>query len=59
MVICIETATNLCSVALCSSSGVIFLKENTDLKSHASMLTVFIDEALKEKGIKDQDHTLV
>jgi tRNA threonylcarbamoyladenosine biosynthesis protein TsaB len=51
MVICIETATNLCSVALCNSSGVISLKESNDFKSHASMLTVFIEEALKEKGI--------
>jgi tRNA threonylcarbamoyladenosine biosynthesis protein TsaB len=51
MVICIETATNLCSVALCNSSGIISLKESNDFKSHASMLTVFIEEALKEKGI--------
>ncbi|MBK7711357.1 MAG: tRNA (adenosine(37)-N6)-threonylcarbamoyltransferase complex dimerization subunit type 1 TsaB [Bacteroidales bacterium] len=51
MVICIETATNLCSVALCSNAGVISLKESADLKSHASMLTVFIAEALKENGI--------
>jgi tRNA threonylcarbamoyladenosine biosynthesis protein TsaB len=55
MVICIETATNLCSVALCNRAGVISLKESTDLKSHASMLTVFIDEVLKEKGIRAQD----
>jgi tRNA threonylcarbamoyladenosine biosynthesis protein TsaB len=52
MVICIETATNLCSVALCNSSGVISLKESNDFKSHASMVTVFIEDALKEKGIK-------
>jgi tRNA threonylcarbamoyladenosine biosynthesis protein TsaB len=55
MVICIETATNLCSVALISSEGVISLKENNDFKSHASMLTVFIDEALKENGISARD----
>ena len=55
MVICIETATNLCSVALISSTGVISLKESNDLKSHASMLTVFIDEALKENGIGARD----
>lgn len=55
MVICIETATNLCSVALCSSAGVISLKESTDLKSHASMLTVFIEEVMKENGIKARD----
>jgi tRNA threonylcarbamoyladenosine biosynthesis protein TsaB len=52
MIICIETATNLCSVALCDDAGVISLRESNDLKSHASMLTVFIDEILKEAGIQ-------
>jgi len=51
MIICLETATNLCSVALCNSAGVISVRESNDLKSHASMLTVFIDEVLKEAGI--------
>jgi tRNA threonylcarbamoyladenosine biosynthesis protein TsaB len=51
MIICIETATNLCSVALCDSSGVISLKESNDLRSHASMLTVFIGQILKECGV--------
>jgi tRNA threonylcarbamoyladenosine biosynthesis protein TsaB len=55
MVICIETATNLCSVALCNSSGIISLRENTDVKSHASMLTVFIGEVLREQGIMAKD----
>jgi tRNA threonylcarbamoyladenosine biosynthesis protein TsaB len=51
MIICIETATNLCSVALCDSSGVISLKESNDLRSHASMLTVYIGQILKECGV--------
>jgi len=55
MVICIETATSICSVALCSSTGVIALKESRELKSHASTLTVFIDEALKENKIRAHD----
>jgi len=55
MIICLETATNLCSVALCDSEGIIALKESGDMRSHASMLTVFIDEILKEKGIKACD----
>ena len=40
---------------LCNSAGVISLKESTDLKSHASMLTVFIDEVLKENGIRAKE----
>lgn len=55
MIICIETATNLCSVALCDSAGVLSLKESNDLKSHASMLTLFIGDILKETGIMASD----
>jgi tRNA threonylcarbamoyladenosine biosynthesis protein TsaB len=55
MILCLESATNLCSVALCNSAAVISLRESTDLKSHASMLTVFIDEILKETGIKTRE----
>jgi tRNA threonylcarbamoyladenosine biosynthesis protein TsaB len=51
MIICLETATNLCSVALCNSAGVISVRESNDMKSHASMLTVFIGEILREAGI--------
>jgi len=51
MIICLETATNICSVALCDSAGVISLRESNDIKSHASMLTIFIDEIFKEAGI--------
>ena len=55
MIICLETATNLCSVALCDSSGVISLRESDDQKSHASLLTVFIDEVLKENNLRAKD----
>jgi tRNA threonylcarbamoyladenosine biosynthesis protein TsaB len=55
MIICLETATNLCSVALCDSAGVISLRESSESKSHASMLTVFIDEILKDRGIRIRD----
>jgi tRNA threonylcarbamoyladenosine biosynthesis protein TsaB len=55
MVVCIETATNICSVALCSSDGITALKESTDLKSHASSLTVFIDEILRENQVRPAD----
>jgi tRNA threonylcarbamoyladenosine biosynthesis protein TsaB len=55
MVICIETATNLCSVALCSSEGLIAVRESNDPKSHAAMLTVMIDELLKSCSIMTRD----
>ena len=55
MIICIETATNLCSVALCDSAGVLSLKESNDLKSHASLLTLFIGDIFKETGVSASD----
>lgn len=55
MIICLETSTPLCSVALCDSSGVVALRESADGKSHASLLTVFIDELLTEAGITAAD----
>src|SRR5450759_1404381 len=55
MIICLESATNLCSVALCDSARVISMRESKESKSHASLLTVFIGEILREQGIKAGD----
>ena len=55
MILCIETATSICSAALCDASGVIAIRESRDLKSHASLLTVFIKEIFDEAGIKATD----
>jgi len=52
MIICLESATSTCSVALCDKGKVISLKESETGRSHASLLTVFIDELLKEAGLK-------
>ena len=61
MVICLETATSICSVALCDDSGVRYLRETTDSRSHAALLTIYIEEILKEAGIgiKDLDAVAV
>jgi tRNA threonylcarbamoyladenosine biosynthesis protein TsaB len=55
MIICLETSTSMCSVALCDNAGVIAMRESDKDKSHASSLTVFIDELLKESGMKAKD----
>ena len=52
MIICIETSTSICSVALCDRNGVVAMKEDGSGKSHASLLTVFIEELLKENGVE-------
>jgi tRNA threonylcarbamoyladenosine biosynthesis protein TsaB len=55
MILCIETATSVCSVALCDRERVISARENNEGQSHASLLTVFIDELFKEQDIKASD----
>jgi len=55
MILCLETATPLCSVAICDQAGIIALKENNEGKSHATMLTLFIKEVLETAGIKAGD----
>lgn len=55
MILCLETATAVCSVALCDSNGVIILQESDAERSHASMLTVFIENLLKKAKITTRD----
>ena len=52
MIICLETSTSLCSVALCDKDGVVAVRENDESKSHASLLSVFINELLSAAGLK-------
>lgn len=51
MILCIETATDVCSVALCRDNRVITLRESEEGRSHASLLTVFIGEILTANGL--------
>ena len=55
MILCLETATSLCSVALCDRNRIVALRESSEDRSHASLLTVFIDEIFKQTGIKADD----
>lgn len=55
MIICLETSTPLCSVALCDKSGVIETRESKEGKSHAAKLTVFIEELLLNAGLSVKD----
>src|SRR5512133_3215499 len=55
MVLCLETATNVCSVALCDDEKVLLLKESREPKSHASTLTVLINEILTDSGIRPKE----
>lgn len=46
----IETGTNVCSVAIADENSIIGIRESNDEKAHATQLTVFIDQLLKETG---------
>jgi len=51
LILNIETATEVCSVALATDGKLIDYLENTEGKSHAALLTVFIEELLKKNKV--------
>lgn len=55
MILCLETATNVCSVALCNNEEAVMLKESNEPKSHASTITVLINQILHEYGIRPSE----
>jgi tRNA threonylcarbamoyladenosine biosynthesis protein TsaB len=55
LILNIETATPLCSVALAEDGKVLSFRETLEDKSHAARLTVFIQEVLMEQKIKVKD----
>jgi len=55
MILCIETATGVCSAALCNDTGTLHLREASEGRSHASQLTVLIRELLAEASVTTQE----
>jgi tRNA threonylcarbamoyladenosine biosynthesis protein TsaB len=55
LILHIETATDVCSVALADENGLIDLFESTEGRSHAAILTVFIEDMLKKNHMKVSD----
>ncbi len=51
LILNIDTATRICSVALAADEKIVAFKESSDEKSHAALLTVFIQEIFHEAGI--------
>ena len=49
LILNIETATNVCSVALSENNKILGFKETDDPNVHSSQLTVFIERLLKEE----------
>ena len=55
MILCLETSTAVCSVALVKDGKVIALRESLDGQNHAEKITVFIDEVMKEANVSYRD----
>ncbi|MCB2220019.1 MAG: tRNA (adenosine(37)-N6)-threonylcarbamoyltransferase complex dimerization subunit type 1 TsaB [Bacteroidetes bacterium] len=52
LILCIETATPICSIALVENDKVIGIRESIRKNSHAEVVTLFIDELFKEHNLK-------
>ena len=52
MILCIETATSLCSASICSIDTTVAVRESSEGKPHSTLLTVFIAEMLEETKLK-------
>jgi tRNA threonylcarbamoyladenosine biosynthesis protein TsaB len=55
LILNIETATEVCSVALASEGKVVSCMEEPEGRNHALLLTTFIDSCLKQAGVKFAD----
>lgn len=51
LILCIETATSVCSVSLSEDGKVISFREINEHKAHASEITVFVEDVLKESNV--------
>jgi tRNA threonylcarbamoyladenosine biosynthesis protein TsaB len=54
-ILSLETATNVCSVALSCNGQLLSLHESSVKNVHSSTLTTFIEESFKSAGIKTSD----
>jgi tRNA threonylcarbamoyladenosine biosynthesis protein TsaB len=50
-ILCLDTATEICSVCLAENGQPIAFRENTDGNQHSRILTILIEETMREAGI--------
>lgn len=50
LILHLETATNVCSVAISEGEHMLAIRESAEDRSHGTLLTVFVKEVLKETG---------
>jgi tRNA threonylcarbamoyladenosine biosynthesis protein TsaB len=51
LLLCIETATRVCSVSLSRDTDLLAIRESDEPNIHAAILTVFIDEMMRQTNI--------
>lgn len=54
-ILLLETATDVCSVAIAKNGDVLALREVQDRSSHTAMVTLFIEQCVQEAGITLSD----
>lgn len=61
LIVCIETATEICSACAGDETGVLAIAEDRGPNHHASILTVLIDQVLMQAGrtVKEVDAVVV
>ncbi|HEY0899054.1 MAG TPA: tRNA (adenosine(37)-N6)-threonylcarbamoyltransferase complex dimerization subunit type 1 TsaB [Sphingobacteriaceae bacterium] len=59
LILLIETATSVCSVALSRDGQVVSFRERNEPNIHASQLTLFIEAVMKEARVKFKDLSAV
>lgn len=61
LILCIETATSVCSVSLSKEGKTVAFREVNEEKAHASQITVFVTDVLEKSGfaIKNLDAVAV
>lgn len=50
-ILLIETATDVCSVAIARDENILAIRENHEPNVHSALLTVYVDEVLREAGL--------
>lgn len=59
LILCIETGTEVCSVALSSNGSLLALRESGEGRNHATNLAVYIQEILDEHSLDCSDLSAV
>ena len=55
LILCIETSTTSCSIALAKNGQVVALKENNEGLNHSVLAAPYVEEILKEYNIEVED----